>query len=400
MGGRFPAPANPCIDRFMALIGDTVSLEAFCGRVGQSDFVAVDTEFIRDKTYWPRLCLVQIAGAEECAAVDAMAPGIDLAPLRALMGDASVLKVFHAARQDIEIFYHLDGRVPAPVFDTQVAAMVCGFGEQAAYERLARELARAAIDKSQRVLDWSRRPLPDRMLDYALSDVTHLRTIYEALAAKLARNRRSAWLDEEMAVLTDPESYRLDPAQAWRRVRHNLRKPRQLALLRRLAEWRENEARRRDLPRGWILDDKLLARIAALEPRNAEDLERLRAPGRGRMSRAAVQAAVDVAAEIRAAPPDSHPAPERAQAPPAAARPAVELLKVLLKLRCEENGVAQKLVASAEDVAAIADDDGADVAALRGWRREIFGADALALKHGRIALTLAGGGLDVVPRGG
>ncbi len=385
----------------MATITDTDELGAFCGRAVRSDFIAVDTEFIRDRTYWPKLCLVQIAGAEEARVIDALAPEIDLAPLVALMNDASVTKVFHAARQDVEIFFHISGRVPTPLFDTQIAAMVCGFGDSVAYERLAGALAGASIDKSQRVLDWSGRPLPRKMLDYALSDVTHLRTIYQALAARLARSGRIAWLAEEMAALTDPASYALNPAEAWKRVKHGLRDSRQIAVLRRLAEWRETEAQTRDLPRNWVLEDKLLAGIAGLQPRGMEDFPRLRAAGKSRLSRAAMRAALDIVAAVRAESAAAHPKPEpAASAPSRDRRPTVELLKVLLKLRCDQHDVAQKLVATADDIAALAEDDAADISALRGWRRELFGNDALALKHGRIALTLRRGALDVVPRGG
>ena len=384
----------------MHLIADTGSLRALCERLAASRYITVDTEFLRDSTYWPRLCLVQLASLDEAAAVDAMAPDIDLAPLLALMRDPAVLKVFHAARQDIEIFYHLDGSVPEPVFDTQIAAMVCGFGDQASYERLAARLARATIDKSQRFTDWSRRPLTKKMYDYAISDVTHLRAVYEKLAARLERDGRAGWLAEEMATLTDPATYRLDPAQAWLRVKTRLGKPRQLAVLRALAAWRETEAQRRDVPRNRVLRDEAMNDIAAQQPATRDELWNLRSLNRGHIGKAAADALLEAVAEARAAPASTWPEPRKPRPSANHAGPAADLLKVLLKLRCEESGVAQKLVASAEDIEAIARDDDAGVRALKGWRREIFGEDALALKNGEIALAMKEGGIRVIAGAG
>ena len=380
----------------MHLIADTGSLRALCERLAASRYITVDTEFMRDSTYWPRLCLVQLASVDEAAAVDALAPGIDLAPLLALMRDPAVLKVFHAARQDIEIFYHLDGCVPAPLFDTQVAAMVCGFGDQVGYERLVSKLARASIDKSQRFTDWSRRPLARKMYDYAISDVTHLRVVYEKLAARLDRDQRESWLAEELATITDPATYSLEPAAAWHRVKTRLRKPRQLAMLRDLAAWREVEAQRRDVPRNRVLRDDALNDIAAHEPGNREQIWKLRSLSRGHIGKEAADALLGIVASVAAAPPSTYP--EARKPPPAVnhAGSAAELLKVLLKLRCEEHDVAQKLVASTDEIEAIARDDNAEVRALKGWRREIFGQDALALKHGEIALGMEGGDIRVI----
>ena len=380
----------------MQLIADTGSLRALCDRLAAARYITVDTEFMRDSTYWPRLCLVQLASVDEAAAVDALAPDIDLAPLSALMADPAVLKVFHAARQDIEIFYHLDGRVPAPVFDTQIAAMVCGFGDQVGYERLVAKLARASIDKTQRFTDWSRRPLPRKMYDYAISDVTHLRVVYESLAARLDRDRRESWLAEETATLTDPATYRLDPAAAWLRVKTRVRKPRQLAVLRDIAAWREMEAQRRDVPRNRVLRDEAMNDIAAQQPGTREELWNLRSLGRGHIGKEAADALLGIVAAIRAAPESTYPEARRPEPAANHAGPAANLLKVLLKLRCEENDVAQKLVASADEVEAIARDDNADVRALRGWRREIFGKDALALKRGEIALGMKNGDIRVI----
>jgi ribonuclease D len=374
----------------MTLITDTPALAAFCERQRQAEFVAVDTEFMRDKTYWPQLCLVQVAGPEEAAAIDAQAPGLDLAPLLALLDDPRTVKVFHAARQDVEIFFHMTGRIPAPLVDTQVAAMVCGFGDAVSYENLAAKLAGARIDKSSRFTDWLRRPLTERQLLYALSDVTHLRPAYEHLKRRLAQTGRTEWVAEEMAVLTAPATYRLDPREAWRRIKFRTDKARTLAVLREVAAWREEEAQRRDLPRNRVLKDETLCEIAAHAPSDVEHLARCRGLSRsvaenrqGAQILAAVQRGLALpAAEC------PEPAPRRDL--PAGLGPLIELLRVLLKMRCEDHGVAQKLVANADDLELIAADDRAEVPALHGWRREVFGADALALKQGRLALTVAG----------
>jgi ribonuclease D len=384
----------------MTLIVENAALAAFCQRQRQAEFIAIDTEFMRDKTYWPQLCLVQIAGPQEAAAIDSLAPGIDLAPLHELMADNRVTKVFHAARQDVEIFFHLTGKIPTPLVDTQVAAMVCGFGDSVSYENLASKLAGARIDKSSRFTDWAQRPLTDRQLQYALSDVTHLRPAYEHLALRLAKTGRSGWVAEEMAVLTSPSTYRLEPAESWRRIKFRNDKPRALAILREVAAWREEEAQRRDLPRGRILKDETLCEIAAHGPRNVDDLARCRGLShaiaenkQGQAILAAVRRGLDIPAN------ELPPVPPRRDLP-AGLGPVIELLRVLLKMRCEDHEVAQKLVASADDLELIAADDEADVPAMSGWRREIFGADALALKHGRLALTTVGRRVKVVSLSG
>jgi len=380
----------------MTLIAETAALAEFCQRQRQAEFIAIDTEFMRDKTYWPQLCLVQIAGPQDAAAIDSLAPGIDLAPLHELMADTRVTNVFHAARQDVEIFFHLTGKIPAPLVDTQVAAMVCGFGDSVSYENLAAKLAGARIDKSSRFTDWAQRPLTDRQLQYALSDVTHLRPAYEHLARRLAKTGRSEWVAEEMAVLTSPSTYRLEPSESWRRIKFRNDKPRALAILREIAAWREEEAQKRDLPRGRILKDETLCEIAAHAPRNVDDLARCRGLSRsiaynkqGHAILAAVKRGLDIPAG------ELPPVPPRRDLP-AGLGPVVELLRVLLKMRCEDHEVAQKLVASADDLELIAADDGADVPALSGWRRDIFGADALALKRGQLALTTVGRRVKVV----
>ena len=373
----------------MTVITDSDALARFCARQMGSSFVAVDTEFMRERTYWPILCLVQIAGPEEAAAIDALAPGVDLTPLLTLMADESTLKVFHAARQDIEIFVNLSGTVPRPLFDTQVAAMVCGFGDAASYETLVGKLAQASLDKSSRFTDWSRRPLTERQIRYALADVVYLRTVYEQLQQRLASNGRANWFAEEMAELSNSATYRSDPSEAWRRFRLRGRvDPRFFGVLREVAAWRETAARQRNLPRGRIMRDEAVLEIAAHIPKTIEALARTRSLSKGvaegKMGNEILDAIQRGLADMAAL---ELPAPPRADPPPGLG-PLIELLRVLLKQRCEEHQVAQKLLATAEDLEAIAADDEAPVRALSGWRREIFGKDALALKHGRLALTV------------
>jgi ribonuclease D len=380
----------------MDIIESAAALAAFCQKQAHADYITVDTEFMRDKTYWPQLCLVQIAGPEDAAIIDPLAPGMDLAPLLALMGDAAVLKVFHAARQDIEIFVNLTGAVPAPLFDTQVAAMVCGFGDAVSYETLAGKLAGAPIDKSSRFTDWAHRPLTERQLQYALTDVVPLRTVYEKLAQRLAKTNRAHWLGEEMAVLTDLATYRLDPQESWRRFKLRTGNRKMLALVRELAAWRETAAQQRNLPRNRLLRDESILEIAAHAPANVADLARTRGLGRnfaeGKLG-AELLAAVKRASAL---PESDYPQPPPRREPPPGIAPLVDLLRVLLKLRAEENDVAQKLVADSEDLEMIAADDAAPVRALQGWRAELFGRDALDLKHGRLALTAAGKRIKLV----
>ncbi len=374
----------------MTLLADSGALAAFCRRQAAAQFITVDTEFMRDRTFWPILCLVQIAGPEEAAAIDPLAPGIDLQPLFELMADRQVLKVFHAARQDIEIFVKLTGAVPAPLFDTQVAAMVCGFGEAASYETLASRLASAAIDKSSRFTDWAQRPLTERQLRYAMADVVPLRAVYEKLAARLEKTGRASWLDEEMATLTDPETYRLDPAEAWRRLKLRSGNRRALALARALAEWREATAQQRDLPRSRVLRDESLLEIAAHAPRSAAELARSRGLGKGFAEGKFGSEILAVIERVLATPESDYPVPPPRRDPPQGIGPLIDLMRVLLKLRAEENEVAPRLIADAEDLEFLAADDRAPVKALSGWRLEIFGRDALDLKHGRLALTASG----------
>ncbi len=381
----------------MDLISDTDSLAAFCDRLSRETFVTVDTEFMRENSYWPHLCVVQMAGTKEAVAVDALADGLDLTPLFDLMANENVLKVFHAARQDLEIFYHLAGRLPTPMFDTQVAAMVCGFGDSVGYETLVRKLANAEIDKSSRFTDWSHRPLTEKQINYALADVTHLRKVYEKLAARLGKNGRREWLEEEIATLAAPETYRTAPEEAWKRIKSKSNRPRFLAILREVAAWREIEAAERDLPRNRVLRDEALVEIAHHAPKTVEDLSRTRGLGRrmaegksGEALLAAVKNGLDL-------PDDACPRLEKREALPRGLGPVTDLLKVLLKMKCEQHEVAQRLLATSDHLEQIAAyGEKADVPALKGWRRQIFGNDALAAIAGNVALVINGRQLEVV----
>ena len=383
----------------MPMISDSEALAALCERLSHAEYVTVDTEFMREKTYWPQLCLVQVAGPDEARAIDPLAPGIDLTPLYRLMADPKVLKVFHAARQDVEIFLKYADAIPNPMFDTQVAAMVCGFGDAVSYETLVAQLARARIDKSMRFTDWSLRPLSEKQVQYALADVTHLRVAYEKLVAKLEKNGRLGWLGEEMAELTNPATYRIPPEDIWRRLKPRSTSPRFLAVLRELAAWREREAQERDLPRQRIVRDEMLTEIAAHLPTTPDELARTRGLGRGLVEGRMGQLILEAVARGVAVPEEQAPRPLDRVDLPRGLGPVVDLLKVLLKMKCDEHGVAQKLVANSADVEAIAADDGANVAALHGWRRELFGEDALKLKHGRLGLGFCTDGrrLRLVP---
>jgi ribonuclease D len=380
----------------MPLITTSSALNEACARLARHPFVTVDTEFMRESTYYPKLCLIQLASPEDVYLVDPLADGIVLDDFLALMRNPNIVKVFHSGRQDLEILWHMDQCIPAPVFDTQVAAMVCGYGDSVSYEQLAHDLAKARIDKSSRFTDWSRRPLSDAQLHYAQSDVTHLRDVYLALAGQLAQTGRTHWLEDEMKILTSPTTYDLQPGDAWMRLRGRVRKPKELAILIELAAWREVEARGRDVPRSRVLKDDAVIDVATSAPRTVEALGQLRSiPSGFERSRAGgeILAAVErgLARDPKALP--SNERNGRKNFNPA----TVELLKVLLKMTCEAEGVAAKIIASVDDLEAIAENDQADVPALQGWRREIFGERALALKHGKLALAMRGGKVVAFP---
>ena len=375
----------------MSLITTTEELSAVCARMAQHPYVTVDTEFLRETTFWPKLCVVQIASDAEAVAVDALADGIDLTPFFELMANKAVLKVFHAARQDLEIIWHLAQMIPAPLFDTQVAAMVCGYGDQVAYGELAQSIAKVTLDKSSRFTDWTRRPLSEAQIDYAIADVTHLRPIYRFLHAKLERTERLPWLADEMATLTSPETYSQEPAKAWERFRHRARKPRDLAVLMEICAWREHEAQSRDVPRSRILKDDVMVEVALSAPKTVEALGNLRAFPRG-MERSKAGSEILAAVERGLArDPKSLPRIERERRGGNGGGATVELLKVLLRQVSERHGVAAKMIATSDDLEAIAQNDQADTPALKGWRRDLFGVKALELKHGRLALTVENG---------
>ena len=381
----------------MNLITTTPELTAACSRLARHPVITVDTEFLRETTYYPLLCVVQMASPEEAIVVDALADGIDLKPFFALMADEKVLKVFHAARQDIEIVWHQAGIVPHPIFDTQVAAMVLGYGDSIAYDQLVERIAGHRPDKTHRFTDWSRRPLSAEQIHYAVSDVTHLRDVFAALDADLKKRSRNDWVSEEMEVLTSPKTYDFHPERAWERLKTRVRKPKELAVLMEIAAWREKEAQSRDVPRSRVLKDDAVGDIATHAPTTLERLASLRSLPKG-FDRskwgADIVAAVQrgLARDISTLPKIEKP---RNNTNGGA---IVELLKVLLRMTSERHAVASKVIATVDDLEQIATDDHADVAALRGWRREMFGEAALALKHGRLALAIERGRVVGVDR--
>ncbi|WP_333826156.1 ribonuclease D [Pinisolibacter sp.] len=374
----------------MHLITTTADLAAACDALAAHDYVAVDTEFLRETTFWPKLCVVQMAGPDTAVVVDALADGLDMAPFLALMKNERVMKVFHSGRQDIEIVFNLGGFVPHPIFDTQVAAMVCGFGDSVSYDQLVQRISGHHIDKSSRFTDWTRRPLTQKQYDYALSDVTHLRDVYHHLEKRLAEQGRADWVAEEMEVLTSHETYDLDPVNAWTRLKLRVKKPIELAILKEIAAWREREARARDVPRSRILKDDAIFEIAADQPKDASALGNLRSLSKGFERSRAGEEILACVQRAMAIPRAELPTIPRGRPMPDGAGASVDLMKVLLKLVCEKHGVASKVVATVDELEAIATDDQADVPALKGWRRELFGAEALKLKHGRLALSFDG----------
>ncbi|HSF95175.1 MAG TPA: ribonuclease D [Thermohalobaculum sp.] len=384
----------------MLVITKTDDLARLMAAYAGAPFVTVDTEFMRERTYWPQLCLIQIArpgeGPEDAAIVDPLAEGIDLAPLYELMANPAVVKVFHAARQDVEIFYNLARTIPMPMFDTQVAAMVCGYGEQVGYETLVRKIAKAELDKSSRFTDWSRRPLSQKQLDYALGDVTHLRDIYATLSRKLEETGRGHWVAEEMAILTDPGTYFTEPAEAWRRIKARSHSPKFLAVVRTLAAWREATAQSRDVPRSRLIKDDALLEIANARPKTPEDLGKLRLVQREARRPEVAAEILSAVAQGEACPADQRPSlpppPRRREGSAAVA----DMLRVLLKARADQLGVASKLIASSADLDALAGEDDPDVPALKGWRLEAFGRDALRVIAGEVGLIVRDGAVEPI----
>ena len=379
----------------MTPITTTDALLAFCERLAGAPFIAVDTEFMRETTYWPKLCLIQAASATDAGNIDPLAEGLDLTPFLDLLRNPDILKVFHAARQDVEIFVRL-GAMPTPMFDTQVAAMAAGFGDQVSYESLVRQMLRQEVDKGSRFTDWARRPLSDAQLTYALGDVTHLAALYPKLRDRLARDGRLAWVTAEMEDLTDPAVYDTDPENAWKRLKPKKYAAKYLAAFKATAVWRERAAQERDQPRGRILKDEAIDEIATQAPTDAEAFNRLRSVPKGFGGSRLGQELTAELARVLADPEAHAPKLER----PAHGQPAppsvVELLKVLLKAKSDNAGVATKLIANVADLEKIALDDNAPVEAMSGWRRQLFGEDALKLKRGEIALVLNGARVEVV----
>lgn len=362
-------------------------LEAAVAELAKSEFVTVDTEFIRETTFWPELCLVQLAAPGTSALVDPLAPGLDLKPFFRLMADERITKVFHAARQDIEIIVHLGGLVPHPVFDTQVAAMVCGFGDSVSYDQLVQKITGAHLDKSSRFTDWRHRPLSDKQLAYALADVTHLIDVYRHLKAELERENRGHWLNEEMEILTSRETYDPHPEDAWKRLKMRVRKPQELAVLQAVAAWREREARERNVPRGRVLKDDAIYEVAQQQPQDALALARLRTTPKGWERSATAAALLGAVNGALSLPKEAMPKLPKMAATPEGSSAAAELLKVLLRQVAEKEGVAAKVLASSDDIDRLAaEGDDADIPALSGWRREVFGDTAIRLVRGEIGI--------------
>jgi len=387
LDSTFPAPV---------FITTTAELAALCARLAAEPYVTIDTEFMREKTYYPELCVVQLAGAHDVAVVDAQAQAIDLAPLAALMANPHPVKVFHACRQDIEIFLLLFGAVPARIFDTQIAAMVAGFGDQVGYSELVSNLTGAHIDKAHRFSDWSARPLTPAQVTYAAADVTHLRIVYERLLTRLQAENRMDWVAEEMAALADPATYRVDPERAWERLKLRTGNRRQLAIVQAIAAWREREAQRINIPRQRLLKDEQIPEIAALAPDSADALTRARGISSGFATGKSGTGLLAAIAAAKAIPEDALPRTERPRERDRASPALVSLLKVLLNARAEQNNVAARLIASADDIEALALDDAADNPALHGWRAEMFGTDAQKLIRGEIALSAQGKRVKIV----
>ncbi|WP_137045078.1 ribonuclease D [Pseudolabrys sp. FHR47] len=372
------------------LVTTSAELAAVCERMASHEFVTVDTEFLRETTYYPLLCVAQMATDDEAVVIDALAPGIDLAPFFQLMANEKVIKVFHAARQDIEIMWNMAKTIPHPIVDTQVAAMVLGYGDSISYDQLVQRITGDVLDKSNRFTDWTRRPLTDAQVSYALSDVTHLRAVYVKLAADLAKRGRASWVESEMGVLTSPETYRMDPERAWERLKTRVRKPKELAVLMEVAAWREREAQTRDVPRSRVLKDDVVGDVATQMPTTIERLGQLRSLPKGFERSRWGEQIVEAVTRGLERDPKTLPRFERSR-PAQNGAAIVELLKVLLRMTSESHAVAAKVIATVDDLDRIAADDNADVPALKGWRRELFGDKALALKHGKLALAIEKG---------
>lgn len=380
----------------MRVITKSDELARACKELSEADFVAIDTEFMRESTFWPDLCLIQMAGGENEIIVDTLADGIDLGPFYELMADESTAKVFHAARQDIEIVYHQAGIIPHPVFDTQIAAMVCGFGESVSYGMLVKKLLNHELDKSSRFTDWSRRPLTEKQLKYAIGDVTHLRDLYPKLRQKLNANGRVRWLDEEMAVLTDPATYESHPEDAWKRLKMRVKSKKALGVMMSIAEWREKEAQQQNVPRRRVLKDDAIYDIAAQAPTSEKELEGLRSVHQGFARSARGRGIVEAVKDGLQRDPASIPRIKRGEPLTANALAILDLLRVLLKAASGRHGVAHKLIATTDELEQIARGENDDLPSLKGWRRELFGADALLIREGKLGLAVEDGQVKTI----
>lgn len=381
----------------MHVITTTSELAQFCKAAAHHDFTTVDTEFLRETTYWPKLCLIQAATVEDAVIIDPLADNIDLAPFFELMDDANITKVFHAARQDIEIFVKLSGNVPQNLFDTQIAASVCGFGDSVSYDNLVRSIVGEQIDKSSRFTDWSARPLSEKQLTYALADVTHLRDVYTTLRRKVGEMDRGSWVADENATLMSIDTYIVQPTNAWRRMKMKINRPRDLAALKALAEWRELRAQKNDQPRGRILKDDAIYELAIQRPTKPERFDKLRAVYKGFGKSSAANEIISLLKSVEALPKEELPQLPARSNGPSPKGPIGDLIRVLLKSVSEREGVAARILATSDEIDALVLDDNADVPALTGWRRKIFGDKALAIKHGRIGLAATPKGIVEVP---
>lgn len=373
----------------MPLITDQKKLDTFCASLKGCPFITIDTEFLREKTYYPKLCLIQVSGPDGNAmAIDPLDGDMDLSPLFNILFDKDVLKVIHAGRQDLEIFFNLTGKVVEPIFDTQIAAMVCGYGDSVGYDSLVRNVTGHQIDKSSQYTDWSKRPLSERQIEYALGDVTHLIDVYKKLEAELEKRGRTSWVFQEEEILADPRTYENDPYKAWERVKVKTPKPKTLAVLREIAAWREKQAQEKDIPKGWVMRDESLADMAAQMPKTPQQLKKIRGISEDMANNHVGKALLKAIEKALESDPKTWPQiTKRKQIPPNVAA-TIDILRMLLKVQSSEEGVATKLLASSEDIEAIAQNDNADVPAMKGWRYEIFGKEALALKHGHLAIGL------------
>jgi ribonuclease D len=380
----------------MKIITKTSDLKDLCERAAQEIFVTLDTEFVRETTYWSQLCLIQLGLSEEAFIIDPLSKELDLASFFELLQNPHLVKVVHSGRQDVEIFYHMSGQIPARLFDTQIAAMVCGFGESVGYDVLVQSLAKVSLDKSSRYTHWAQRPLTDKQLAYALGDVTHLRVIYEKLYSKLLKEDRLHWLEEELAILTDPKTYEIDPYNIWKRIKVRSPKPRMLGILREIAAWREFMAQRRNVPRGRILRDEMMLELAAAAPKTRDELSRMRGmaaflseKNRGEELLALIQKGINL-------PLEDCPQVKKEGASPPGASALLEMLKLLLKIKADKYNVAAKLIATSMDLEIIARSSDPNVPALEGWRREVFGNAALALKEGKVAIGIQNNRISLI----